>query len=80
MKKKQYSVEELRKIVRLEDLGSDIWHPAKKGQIKFEGIYTMTLDDLETALKTILEKELSVPEVENWYLCLFSKLVVKAGL
>ena len=80
MKKKQYSVEDLRKIVRLEDLGSDIWHPAKKGKIKFEGIYTMTLDDLETALKTILEKELSVPEVENWYLCLFSKLVVKAGL
>lgn len=79
MKKKQYSVEDLRKIVRLEDLGSDIWHPAKKGQIKFEGIYTITLDDLETALKTILEKELPVPEVENWYLCLFSKLVKGLG-
>lgn len=75
MKKKQYTVEELRKIVRLEDLGSDIWHPAKKGKIKFEGIYTITLDDLETALKTILEKELPVPDVENWYLCLSSKLV-----
>ena len=79
MKKKQYSVEDLRKIVRLEDLGSDIWHPAKKGQIKFEGIYTMTLDDLETALKTILEKNLPVPDVENWYLCLFSKLVKGLG-
>lgn len=79
MKKKQYSVEDLRKIVRLEDLGSDIWHPAKKGQIKFEGIYTITLDDLETALKTILEKELPVPDVENWYLCLFSKLVKGLG-
>ncbi len=79
MKKKQYTVEELRKIVRLEDLGSDIWHPAKKGKIKFEGIYTITLDDLETALKTILEKELPVPDVENWYSCLFSKLVDGLG-
>ena len=77
MKKRNYSVEELRKIVRLEDPGSPIWYPAEK--VTFEGTYDMTLDDLETALKTITEKKLPVADVENWYQDLSSNLSAGIG-
>jgi hypothetical protein len=70
MKKKEYSVEDLRKIVRLEDLGSAIWEPADPDQVTCQGTYDMTLDDLQTALAAIIRQKLPLADVRNWYVCL----------
>lgn len=74
MKKNNYTIEELRRIVRLENLGSDIWEPAEYGEVTCEGTYDMTLDDLQTALGTIIEKKLPLDDVMNWFMCLESNL------
>lgn len=74
MKKTHYTIEELRKIVRLEDLGTDIWEPAEYGEVTCGGTYDMTLEDLQTAIGTIIEKKLPLADVMNWYICLTSDL------
>ncbi len=74
MKKTHYTIEELRKIVRLEDLGTDIWEPAGDGKVTCDGVYNMTLEDLQAAVGMIIEKKLSLADVLNWYMCLTSNL------
>ncbi len=49
-KKTHYTIEELRKVVHLEGLGTDIWDPAGYDNVTFDGIYSMTLQDLQAAL------------------------------
>ncbi|MEE0954202.1 MAG: hypothetical protein U0L49_00130 [Eubacterium sp.] len=79
MNKTHYTREELRKIVRLEDLGTDIWEPAEYDQVTCDGIYNITLEDLRTAINKIVEKKLPLNDVMNWCMCLDSNLSAWIG-
>lgn len=70
MKKRHYNLKELRKIVRIEDLGTEIWDADIHDNITCDGVYCMTLDDIQTALNTIIDQKLPLREVRNWFLYL----------
>lgn len=72
MKKTYYSVEDLKKIVRLEELGSELWNPADREELTFEGMYEITLEDMQAALHTIIDKKLPLIDVRAWDRCLAS--------
>ncbi len=67
MRKITYTLEELRKIVRMEDLGSEIWEAAEEKDIICDGVYDITLDDIEAALNRISEEKLPAADVLRWH-------------
>lgn len=66
LKRRIYTKEDLRKIARLEDPGSDLWTPVSEDKIVCNDYYEMDLDDLQNALTTIITNELSYSQVLLW--------------
>lgn len=52
MEKTHYNADDIKRVVRFEDLGSDIWNPAED-EFFVDGYYEMTLDDMRTAVKNM---------------------------
>ena len=66
VKRRIYTKEDLRKIARLEDPGSDLWTMVPEDKIVCNDYYEMDLDDLQNALTTIISHELSYGQVLLW--------------
>ena len=77
--KTHYTTNELRKIVRMEDIGSEIWCPDVMDKITFDGIYNITSEDLQASLQTIIDKNLTCEDVLIWWDILNNNLMDGLG-
>ncbi len=72
--------EDLRKMARLEDPGEEMWQQDAWGKVKVTEKYQMTLDDLEAALRSILENSLTLDCVDRWTNCVQSWYPAQLGI